>query len=365
MSIGRLLPSHPPGREIDAGKVDRVRIAIVGLNFGRHIVGDLTHGPGQKHVELAAVCDLDAARAAEIAGSSGVPAVATLDELLADQCIEAIGLFTGPVGRADLIRKIIRAGKHVMTTKPFELNPAAALEALQEARRLGRVVHLNSPAPVLPDDLQQIRQWQRQYNLGRPVACRRDVWASYREQADGGWYDDPRQCPVAPIFRLGIYLINDLVRLFGEAESVQVMQSRLFTGRPTADNAQMAILFRNGVLGTIFASFCVNDGQQYANTMTLNYERGTIYRNTGPRPDGLGQRRPQMSLVARTEANQTMLAQAEPADSSGAYQWENFKFAVRGGILADQVTAGEIVAGIKIIAAMARTEESGRTEQVI
>src|SRR5690606_1581322 len=95
-----------------------------------------------------------------------------------------------------------------MTTKPFEVDPDAAADVLAEAQRLGRFVHLNSPTPVMPVDLQQVLDWRDRFDLGRPVGCRLETYASYHEQADGSWLDDPERCPAAPIFRLGIYLIN-------------------------------------------------------------------------------------------------------------------------------------------------------------
>jgi predicted dehydrogenase len=341
-----------------------VRIGIVGLNFGRHIVAELAEGSARQFVTLAAVCDLDTRKAADLAAKYHVAQLADLDQALADPTLDAIGLFTGPVGRAALIRKIIRAGKHVMTTKPFERDPAAASEVLQEARRLNKVVHLNSPSPFPSADLKQVMQWQKQYDLGRPVACRREVWASYREVADGGWYDDPARCPVAPIFRLGIYLINDMVRLFGPAESVQVMHSRLFTGRPTPDNAQMTVKFRNGVLASIFASFCVDDGQYYSNSMVLNYERGTIYRNTSPQAYGQANRHPELTLARIDGAKHTSIERALPDESTGGYQWHAFQEAVRGRPQPDAITPEQIVAGIQVIDAMARAEQSGSIEPV-
>jgi hypothetical protein len=50
--------------------------------------------------------------------------------LIADPNIPVIGLYTGPVGRAALIHRIIEAGKDVMTTKPFELDSEAALAVM-------------------------------------------------------------------------------------------------------------------------------------------------------------------------------------------------------------------------------------------
>ena len=340
--------------------MDKVRIAIVGLNFGRHILDQICTGSGRDHLALAGVCDLDAAKVAQYAAQTGTRAYRDLAEVLADPTIPAVGLFTPPIGRANLIRQAIRAGKHVLTTKPFELDAAAAAEVLAEARCLGRVVHLNSPAPMLAADLAQIKHWQQHYQLGCPVGCRADVWASYREPADGSWYDDPQRCPVAPVFRLGIYLINDLVALFGPAAAVQVLHSRLNTGRPTPDNAQLAIQFQNGGLANVFASFCVNDGDHYRNSLVLNFENGTIYRNCGAaRADNCAA---ELSLVMATAGKRQLVDQVRLDETSGGYQWAVFARGVRGEPLTGETTADQIVAGIQVIRAMARAEQSGATE---
>jgi len=143
-----------------------------------------------------------------------------------------------------------------------------------------------------------------------------------------------------------------------------VMHSRLFTGRPTPDNAQLCVAFRNGVMASIFASFCIDDGQFYSNSMVLNYERGTIYRNAGSRPFAEHHRHPVMSVVAKSGTEKTVIEEAHPQESSGRYQWEIFHRAVRGETIPDAVTPAQIVAGIRIINAMARAERSGASEQV-
>ncbi len=342
----------------------KLKIGIVGLNFGQWIIGELQKSDGKKYFQVAAVCDIDTVKTDKVAKSVGAKAYYSLDRLLKNADIPVIGLFTGPSGRAGLIRKIIWAGKDVITTKPFELNPGKALDVLREAERMGRVVHLNSPSPSLPPDLRQVKEWCQKYSLGRPVACRRDTWVSYREKADGSWYDDSEKCPVPPVFRLGIYLINDLVRIFGEAEKVQVMQSRVFTGRPNSDNAQLSILFKNGALANIFASFCVNDGQSYENSMVLNYENGTIYRNIGPAGRGKAGTKSRMCVVVSDGRGGLTVERAEITGRSGEYQWEAFYRNVKGEKIEDEVTPEEIVAGLKIIEAMVRAAKTGCAEIV-
>ena len=345
----------------------RISMAMVGLNFGRHVVDTMLTGAASKHVHLTTLCDRLPERLDPMVAKTGLHSCRDLEEILVDPAIEAIGVFTGPVGRAELIRKCIRAGKHVMTTKPFERDPEAARAVLLEAKKLGRVVHMNSPGAELSGDLRQIRAWQEEFKLGRVVACRRSVWASYRETPDGTWYDDSAQCPVAPIFRLGIYAINDLVQLLGPAEKVNVMQSRLFTGRRTADNSQLGILFKNGAIANIYASFCINDGQFYRNSLTLNCENGTIFRNVGPRSPGAVQYAANMSVVAGNlfRPEHPVAATAQFDDVSGDYQWGAFARAIHGEALREEVTIEQIVGGLQIIDAMARAEQSGATETVM
>jgi predicted dehydrogenase len=175
------------------------------------------------------------------------------------------------------------------------------------------------------------------------------------EKADGSWYDDPAKCPVAPIFRLGIYAINDLVALFGEAERVQVLSSRLFTGRPTPDHAQLGIRFKSGALANIFASFCVGDGDYYRNSLVLNFEHGTVYRNAGPvRTEPLTEQS-ELSLLIRKDGRRHLAAQAA-VPASGEYRWDLFHRAIRGESIPDLLPVKSVVAGLKIIRAMSDAE---------
>jgi predicted dehydrogenase len=340
-----------------------LNFGMIGLNFGGYIAETLSHEPANAFFKLAAVCDANSDRVLEFGRSRGVKAYVNIDEMLADADIQAVGLFTGPIGRADLLRRIIRSGKDVMTTKPFELDPVAARSVLEEAQLLGRVIHLNSPSPELPGYIRQIQQWEQEFHLGHPIGCRGEVLISYREKADGRWVDNPDQCPAAPIFRLGIYAISDLVRLFGRVREVQVLSSKIFTRRPTADNAQLNLLFENKAIGSVYATFCVDNGQHYANSLTLHYERGTIYRNVLPVGYAKAEGTSRLSLAATNGRSEVLTRELELPEMSGSYPWEAFHSAITGGRTVP-AAIDDIVHGVDVIAAMARAERSGRTEAV-
>jgi predicted dehydrogenase len=365
-------PKHADGNGqapvlLEVGNSTRkLGIGIVGIGgFGKHIIEEqILGGDASRFLNLLMVCDTDRTRANAAAAQYAVSPVYDIDVLLADQRVTVVGLFTGPVGRASLVRRAIQAGKDVITTKPFERDADAALEVLREARALNRVVYLNSPGPTMSFDLAQITHWRDEFELGRPVAARAEVWASYRENPDGSWYDDPDLCPAAPITRLGIYLINDLMRLFGDVETVQVLTSRLFTGRPTCDNAQLSLRFTNGALANIFASFCVNDGQFWRNAMTLNFENGTVYRNVGPARGPDARKNPELALVLNNE-NGPVARSVTAMESSEDYPWETFYHAVRGQRPPDEITPEQVAAGLRVLAAMRRAEISGCNERVV
>jgi predicted dehydrogenase len=292
-----------------------------------------------------------------------VPGFTSLDAVLAEPGIRVVGLFSGPVGRAELIRRIIRAGKDVMTTKPFETDPTAARAILDEARTLGRTILLNSPEPEPPSYLSQVLAWQTEFALGRPVACRAESFVPYREQADGRWLDDPLRCPVAPVFRIGIYLIHDVVRVFGRVAAVQVLANRIFTGRPTPDNAQLALEFENGALGTIAASFCIDNGQHYANSLWLNFERGSVTRNAQPVAYGQAEYSSRLQLAAVDGGREVKMRNWESPETSGAYPWATLADMIEGRRKVE-TPVDLVVHGLEIIAAMARAERSGRTTRV-
>ncbi|MDR3708864.1 MAG: Gfo/Idh/MocA family oxidoreductase [Capsulimonadaceae bacterium] len=341
--------------------MDKVKLVVVGLNFGKAICEQILRGPGSPFLELAGVCDVDAARVEAAGRELGVRAYASLEQVLADPRVEAVGLFTKPAGRAELVRAVIRAGKHVLTTKPFEISSEAARDVLVEARQLGRIVAINSPSATLTPDLAQVAKWRDEFDLGRPVGARFDVWGNYFETADGSWYDDPALCPVAPIYRIGIYTINDAVRLFGKAARIQVISSRIRTGRPTPDNAQLSILFESGAIASIFASFCVGDGDSYRNAMTLNFERGTVYRNIGAVQPTSHLGGSEMGLVMMVDGVRAVKAQAVLSgfNPHHAYQWDIFQRLVRGDQTPDLITPDEVAAGIRITEAVAVAQFAG------
>lgn len=328
--------------------MERKKVAVVGINFGEWVIeNELLHGAGKEYFELVAVCDLNKDKADEFAGRYGVAAYSDMEVMLQNETLDGVVLITGPHGRAKLIHKILDYGKPVMTTKPFDTSSEETLAVLRRAASLKIPVFMNSPTPIAGHELKQIEAWRRQYGLGELIGYHASTYCSYREEADGSWYDDPALCPAPPVTRLGIYLLNDLCRFFRPVADVQVLQSRIFTGRPTADNAQLAILHEGGCIGSIYASFCIEDLQYYRCAYELNFEKGTVYKNAGIMECE--------DIVLELCANVDGVPKTEvcTVKKEGAgYQWDNFYKAVQGIDIGPTIAPEKVAAAIRILELM-------------
>jgi len=335
----------------------KIRLGLVGLRFGLWASRRIIAHP-ELPVRLERICDLDLAHAETCSKELGVAVAPNLQAMLDDDQIDAICLFTEPTGRANLIRKVIRAGKDVMTTKPFETDPQAAWDILQEARSLGRIVHLNSPNARPFGEMAVIRDWVDSGSIGTPVVAQANAWANYgATKPDGTWYDDPRRCPAAPVFRIGIYMLNNLLQVFGEPVEVQVTTQRFQTKRPTPDNASLTISFADGGIVNIVASFAVGGPDNYKNSMTIGGTKGVIYFATGPKARDGGVTEILLSTDDRLERR-------ELTGVSGEYDWDFFAQRVRGEIKQDVTTPLDIVRAIHVVRAMSAAELSGESVRV-
>ena len=87
--------------------------------------------------QLVAVCDLDAARAAEVAHIERCTGYGTLEELLADPAVEAVILCTPNMTHEPLGLQVLAAGKHLLIEKPLAMTAEGARAVVAEAASRG------------------------------------------------------------------------------------------------------------------------------------------------------------------------------------------------------------------------------------
>ena len=118
---------------------DPVRVAVVGLGYwGPNLVRNLHD---HRQAELLAVCDRrEDALAKTGARYPGVRMMTELDELLADDAIEAVAIATPVSTHHAIASAALAAGKHVFIEKPLAASTAEALDLAEKADQAGRLL---------------------------------------------------------------------------------------------------------------------------------------------------------------------------------------------------------------------------------
>jgi predicted dehydrogenase len=119
--------------------VNPVSIGVAGLGYwGPNIARNLAQLPG---VELAWCCDASEAVRARLAPSFPTSRfTGDLEDLLADDALDAIVLATPVPTHAPLAERVLAAGKHCFVEKPLAQSVADAERVVEAAERAGRIL---------------------------------------------------------------------------------------------------------------------------------------------------------------------------------------------------------------------------------
>ena len=116
-----------------------IRVAVAGLGYwGPNIARNLAAIPG---CELAWLCDASLSAREHIAPSfPGTRMSGDLQEVLADERLDAVALATPVPTHAELAVAVLAAGKHCFVEKPLATSSADAERAVLAAREAGRTL---------------------------------------------------------------------------------------------------------------------------------------------------------------------------------------------------------------------------------
>ncbi len=137
--VRRAWPSAAPGGLFDERKSaegierpwadDPVGFVVVGLGMGHSRSRNVAENPGTR---LVGVCDINPERARRTGEEYDVPYTSDLRPWLDSDEVEAVYVLTETGNHAAVALEALRAGRHVLTTKPME----ASLDACDEMIRL-------------------------------------------------------------------------------------------------------------------------------------------------------------------------------------------------------------------------------------
>jgi len=192
-----------------------LRVGIVGVGtISRQYLDAFPRLP---NLRLAAVADLDADRAALVAGQEGVPALSVPD-LIASADVDVVLNLTIPAAHVAVGTAVLEAGKHLYAEKPLGLSAAEAAPMLALAEQRGVRVG-SAPDTVLGTGIQTVRRLLDDGAIGEPHAAS-VAWGSPGHEA---WHPAPYfyyQPGGGPLLDMGPYYLTSLVTLLGPVERV-------------------------------------------------------------------------------------------------------------------------------------------------
>jgi predicted dehydrogenase len=213
-----LIPVQPPGgARLRVGVLGAGMIATIGYGYLPHL------GKIRDRIELTAIASrrLDQARAVAEAHEIG-RAVESLDDLLALDLDAVVNLLPGPAHYA-ASKRILGAGRHLITEKPIASTLAEADELLDLADRRGLYV-VAAPADMLASEWARARDLVARGAIGKVAFAR--VQSSHAGPAALSWPVDPSQFyqeGVGALLDLAVYGLTQVTGVLGPARRVSAL----------------------------------------------------------------------------------------------------------------------------------------------
>lgn len=239
-------------------------------------------------LHITACADVLPEAARKLAEEFGIPRVCTPEEMLGDPGIEIIIDLTPPQFHVELNRKIIEAGKHLFSEKPFAQTAAEAEALVALAAEKGVLVG-SAPDTFLASGLQSVRYYLDAGLIGKPFF----VTANMTTFGAETWHPNPApfyRKGSGPLYDMAPYYLSALVALLGPAESVGAFSAKpsetrhVYTGPlagteipaeiPTTWSAVLRM--RSGVIANLNVSFDIYRSglpmfEIYGDSGTLTY----------------------------------------------------------------------------------------------
>lgn len=270
-----------------------IRVGLIGC--GHISTTYLRNIAVSEQLTVVACADRDLARAEQTAAVFGIPMTMTVEELLDREDIDLVLNLTTPEAHADITLRAIWAGKDVYCEKPIATSVSDAHKILRTAAALGRIVGV-APDTFMGQGMQTCKKLVDDGAIGRPIAVNASVMNAGPER----FHPNPDflfMPGAGPLMDIGPYYLTAMIELLGPiTHSTGVAAApREFRTVLTGDRAgstfsvgtpthvASVLEFDSGVVGTLVASFDVQDTQ--IPPFEIYGTEGTIL---APRPNSWG-----------------------------------------------------------------------------
>ncbi|MGQ9729285.1 MAG: Gfo/Idh/MocA family protein [Candidatus Fervidibacter sp.] len=232
---------------------DAIGFVVVGLGMGRNRAKMVKRTEG---AELIGVADINEERAREVSEELGCDWHTDFRYFLDREDVHVVWVMT-PLGiHADIAVPALEAGKHVIVTKPMEVTLERADKMIEAAERNNKLLLVDFDMRYLKGAW-QIRKAISKGLFGKLILLEgRLKWFRSQEYySRSGWRGTWRYDGGGSLANQTIHLIDQLVWLGGEVESVEAARIGIFAHEIETEDLGVAIFrFRNGAMGTVLGT---------------------------------------------------------------------------------------------------------------
>ena len=242
-----------------------IKVGIIGCGK----IAQVRHIPeyaANPNTEVYGFYDINLARAEELASQYGGKAFASYEELLADECIEAVSVCAANHVHAEITIAALKAGKHVLCEKPMavtleecEAMVAAAKESgkylmIGQNQRLAKA-HAKAKELIEQGAIGRVLTFRTIFGHGGP-----ETWSV--DPGKNTWFFDKTKAAMGAMADLGIHKTDMIQYVLGsKIVKTQAVLTTLDKKDATGgligvdDNAICIYQMENGVIGTMTASW--------------------------------------------------------------------------------------------------------------
>ncbi|MDX2187067.1 MAG: Gfo/Idh/MocA family oxidoreductase [Opitutaceae bacterium] len=215
----------------------RLRFAIIGCG----LIGRKRMLAMRNLANVAYTCDLDSARAADLARlAPGCQATTDYRQALADPTLDAVVVATLNAALAPIAHEAVKAGKHVLVEKPGALNSSQLRTVSAAAEKTGSQVRVGYNHRFHPA-LQQARKWIDEGVLGPLMFLRARYGHGGRKGYDREWRADPKLSGGGELIDQGVHLIDLAGWFLGDFPTVEGHATTSFWDMKVDDNAFLSL----------------------------------------------------------------------------------------------------------------------------
>jgi len=243
--------------------------AVVGLGYwGPNLLRVLVDSGD---VDVRWICDVDVARLERFARRyPGVLTTRNIDDVLADEEVDAVLIATPVFSHVDLCTRSLSAGKHTFIEKPLATSAAAADELLRLARARRRVLMCGHTFIYSPA-VNAVKQMLAGDVVG-------DVYFISSSRVNLGIH----QRDVSVVWDLGPHDFSILLHWLGERpESVRAV-GRDSIVKGVADVAFITLQFPSGIVAHVELSWL--SPSKLRRTVVVGSEKMVVYEDGAPEP---------------------------------------------------------------------------------